>query len=98
MAALTGASVELDMRFAPEELYERMETWYTGHHLPSFRMDDKDYYYDRDKNNGKIPYQFFWVRYGERDNTFENFAGSEEPFTPEDYTTKRQVPLNTDRR
>ena len=32
------------------------------------------------------------------DNTFENFAGREELFTPEYYTTKRQVPLNTDRR
>ncbi|GEM_PF-5891458 len=95
MADLTQANLELWLEFDPEELYQRRETWYTGHHLPEFSMPNADYYPGRDTSKRKIPKQNIRLYYNRKSHLLTAEQNSTEPYTLDDYAAERNKPFQS---
>lgn len=90
MSADIQADGKLNIRFMPQELYNRYTTWYSEHTINSFGMPTNYYYADYDFG-GEFIYELYELHYSLQNDKLTSFNSSKETMTEELYVNKRMA-------
>lgn len=90
MSAEIQVDGKLNIRFMPQELYNRYTTWYSEHTINSFGMPTNYYYEDYDLGR-EFLYELYELHYSLQNDKLISFNSSKETMTEELYVNKRMA-------